>query len=110
MKPLDSTTDQWLTSVMFLVAATLGAVTCELHAVEGMWLKPGLHSYGIDAYLLPLFIAVPAFSGFAIRWRTKKWIGTGDMSSTVAATINSVMGGALLVTYICILSLEKLAF
>jgi hypothetical protein len=110
MKPLDPPTDQRLTSVMLLAAATLGAVACELHAVEGMWLKRGPHSYGIDAYLLPLIIAFPAFSGFAIRWRTKKWIGTGDMNSTVASTINLVWGSALLVTYSGILTLERWAF
>jgi len=87
-------------------------IMCEAVVIRGLWFKEATldFDYWLKRCSIPLFIAFPALFLSTFRSTSRRWARQGQMTSSLAASINNTFGVATMITYICVLELAELAF
>lgn len=97
-------------SMVFFVAAALIMFFVEAIAIHELWFKPNPSLSYTKRSIIPLYVFLPCFLGFALRVGIARFSKVGQISLPAAANLELSLSSLLVITYIAILLLTEIAF
>jgi hypothetical protein len=98
-----------LSNSLFLFALVV-MVLCEAYVIQGVLSRHVLLNGRVRGKELPYLMWIPAFIGLTVRREIAKRVKRAEIRSSLAAYLNSWLGGVLLIAYLLIARLAEIVF
>jgi hypothetical protein len=97
-------------STSLIVLSLLAMCLCEAYMIRGVWIRHTPFHGRVRGSELPFLIWVPAFAGLLLRFSIRKRLERGEIRRSLAAYLNTWLGGLLLVAYLLMARLAEIIF
>jgi hypothetical protein len=95
---------------IFLVFDFVFLCIVEAHVIRGLWFRHGATTDTLDKFEIPIFVLLPSLMALAALITIRKLAKAGEVKPSVPARIQYVISIMLLMVYLAMLQLAKIAF
>jgi hypothetical protein len=95
---------------VFLVFDFVFLCLVEAHVIRGLWFGHGTTTDAFDKFEIPVFVLLPSLMALAALITIRKLAKAGEVKPSVPARIRYVISTMLLLVYLAMLELAKIAF
>ena len=94
----------------FLIIDFVFLCLVEAHVIRGLWFRHGATTDTLDKFEIPIFVLLPSLMALAALITIRKLAKAGEVKPSVPARIQYVISIMLLMVYLAMLQLAKIAF